>query len=157
MPDVEQPTPSGGDGALAQAQARVREIGASVFDAFITHHNRSPRQAADWLAEQGYYGRGGERYNDSTLIGWRKGEYAPNAWVFIAAILDAGLSLDEMIWGSGLRSEVDRLKEAMGDRDSALSGLRRDVQLLRDIVTSHLQLPPGQVADLERIAGPEVD
>lgn len=154
---MEPQTPSGGDGALAQAQTRVREISARVFDAFISHYNRSPRRVADRLAELGWFGRGGERYNDSTVIGWRNGEFAPSAFVLIAAMLDIDLSFDEIAWGTGLRAEFDRLRQAVADNEERVAQQDRSVVALRELVVGHLgqQLQPDALARLEEIGRPE--
>jgi hypothetical protein len=133
----------------------VREIVARAVDRVVYLTDRSPSKVASLLAEWGFMGRGGKPYSDSAIHGWRNGEYSPDATVLVALALHHGLSLDELMYGGGLRSEVDRLRAAYNERGQELDQLQRDVALLARTLTTHLQLEPGPAGELDRIARPE--
>jgi hypothetical protein len=115
------------------------------------------KRTAELLVSWGFTGRGGERIGESTISGWFTGRNAPPAREVFALALHHGISVDEALYGVGLRAEVDRLAAGEAQRERDLATMRQDVLLLRDIVTASLggQLPPEQAERLGRIAGPE--
>ena len=147
---VEPPQPSD-----ATHQERVKEIVGRLAEEAVRRTDRSPRSTADLLAELGWFGRGGEKFSDSTVRGWMNREFPPSSWVLIGLALHHGISVDQFVYGQGLKHDVDRLKEELDDRGRAIAQLQTDVQLLAQTVTSHLQLEPGQSRDLGRIARPD--
>lgn len=149
-PHVEPPQPID-----ATHQERVKEVVARIAEEAVRLTDRSPRATADLLAELGWHGRGGKRYDDSTVRGWIDRKYAPSAWVLIGLAIYHGISLDQFAYGAGLKAEVDRLRDELNDRGQAIAQLQTDVKLLARTVTSHLQLEPGPAQDLGRIARPE--
>ena len=139
----------------ATHQERVKEIVGRLAEEAVRRTDRSPRATADLLAALGWFGRGGEKFSDSTVRGWMNREFPPSSWVLIGLVLHHGISLDQFVYGTGLKSEVDRLREEMDNRGQAIAQLQTDVQLLAETVTSHLQLDPGSTRDLGRIARPD--
>lgn len=139
------------DGSPARDQARVRTISASLFDEAVRRSKRSPRKVGERLAELGWFGRGGEPYNESSVRGWMAGQYSPPTFVAVAMALDVGLSIDDLMYGTGLKAEVDRLREATDAGNRELAKLQRDVELLAGVVTRHVQLDPDATRDVGRI------
>ena len=151
---MESSQPAGPAGAREAHQQRVREVVARLADEAVRLTDKSPRKVTELLAELGWFGRGQEPFSDSTVRGWTNGEFPMSAWVFVGLALHHGVSVDELIWGKGLKAEVDRLRDAGEERDRQLAGVQNDLQTLRDVIVSHLRLSAEDAAAVGRIAGP---
>ncbi len=113
---MEQRPPKGQDGdrAAGHDPARVRELVARVVTEAVDRTDRSPRKAGELLLSMGFGGKKpGEPYSEGAVRNWMKQVDRPLAEVIIALALHHELSLDEYLWGDGLRRRVNELEQLM--------------------------------------------
>ena len=127
--DVEQEPPGGLDGGRDRTpgwlvsgsdqernQIRVREVVARVVKEAVNRTSpRSSRKVGELLFELGYGSskNPGEPYSEGAIRAWMNQRDRPLAEVIVALALHHELSLDEYLWGDGLRHRVNELEELM--------------------------------------------
>ena len=107
--DVEQRPP--GDGDHSRTRERAGEVVAHVVnEAWNRTQPRSARKVAELLYEMGFRGRHGEAYSESAVRAWAIQRDRPAADVVIALALAHDISIDEQLWGMGMKQELRELK-----------------------------------------------
>lgn len=130
--------PPGQDGTqyLEQAKADV----AWVIEEAVRDSGGTHRALVEELARLGFRGSSaGGTLGPTTVSNWTANppKHPPTAWQLLALVRRFRISIDEHLWGPGLRHDVARLQ--------------REVTELSGIVRRHLDLKAEDQAAVERI------
>jgi len=141
---VESRQPPGQDGASTYLDD-AKDDTAWVIEESIRGSGGTHRTLVEELARLGFSGSSeGGTLGPTTISNWIARKHPPNAWILVSLIRRFGLSLDQRVWGPGLRYEVDRLR-------GALEVTRADMDALKGIIQRHINLSAAERETVDRI------
>ena len=135
-----------------QLRDQARGIVQRIMAELGRRSGRSPREVGELLGELGWLGRGDRKpLREEAVRNWLNGVNPPAADILVGLALHIGMSLDEYIFGSGLRAGYDRLQAAVAANDQDLARLRDNIDLLAWALEEHVPLSPQIAAAIRRL------